>query len=1515
MDILGLILNAFNNVGSGISIISGIYQAINKYHKITAEDLFKKSFVREVKQNATTFADQTDLKTVDVDENLFDDVIASLKDEDEVQFAKLDENEKIAKITTLFRKCIIIPKHQLTTMDLDRRIRPIIERTIIDFYAQLPFNEGAFNQIVLEYIQINGKNQDDAQTMLTELSSKIDYVRTEVSQRLSEDIKAIKDDTEKIKDDTTEIKQTAEETLDLLSKFKSQHDLKILELDINWFKTQFEKQKASIGDKFDASLHTETQVDTYIHALLGDRSFIDQITEWIEKLEKYNLELKEAINDFLNSSVLYEIEWNEDEKLKVIEAAVLLQDSLLKIIFEFKQAREFLIEKRLAEFQAINWELIIKHLKESLCTYRKVENESGMSKISYTGNGSEEYEQQVLRHARNLVHYPDSLISNVLDEFHYSAEYQLELINQPNLHILGGAGIGKTHIACNICDDRLKNGFPALFVRGSQFTTEQPIETQLRTILDIPPSYSWHDFLQALSAAAQTYRTRIPLIIDGLNESTHNDTFSKVWELGLKGLVEEIKQIRNVVLITTCRISYKEAIWKDEDPPNGVDVKGFNNDEVTKEAIRKYFNAYKINADITLAPLAQFEHPLYLKIFCETKNRERMSEVQVYIGEQTLFEVFDEYLEQCNNSVCERRKLRHGTSILQPMIGKIAEYLWKHNRRYIPLKELINLTDNQSLETLNWLSSIAGAIEAEGLLVCRDYFLETDVMSFTYDLLGGYLIAEYLLEQADDDIQGFINSEEVVEALFSENYQTLHPLHEDISRCLAALIPSKTGEYLHHLTKNKIARCYSIHSLFEISPKYITDDCVNKISHIFKERPDSRKPLLKLAESTIGHPGHPFNSRFWSDQLSTLSMQERDLSWTEHVRKKYELFEKMVLRFEETCKDEPELSEIGKERLHLMAEYIMWILTSTVRPLRDIATRALYWYGRRFPNEFFKLVLKSFTINDPYVSERMLAATYGIAMAHHNSFKDCNFLEEELHVYGRDLYENMFKPNAQHATTHILARDYAKRTIDIALIHQPDLLTDEEKKHIEPPYTDGGIREWGECENKNEGESKKRPDPIQMDFDIYTLKSLIKYDNENPDEYRQIKANVYWRIYDLGFSLDCFGKIDRILVEENYRKYGRSGDGRKTDRYGKKYSWIAYFELAGFRQDNNLLPDRYEDARILDADIDPSFPEEQEEYNHIHDDYLGNRDETVERWISNTSHPDLTTYLEINQHFNEHGPWVLLHGYISQEDKQFNRYMFAWLQGLIVKSNEVEHIIEILKKQEDIDAHIVPSDYRTYAGEIPWCNTYPPNNWQKLSLKTGVDIVEKPKFILERNGKPLTDKEKCEFWESIKDLTVDENSDMIQEKLSELNIDCNIEIDKIEKPVYEEIEALVPVRENIWEESCSGANPYRSIALPSREIAENLGLYMQSNSFDLFERENGKQASISFRNGKIYGDIQHFTYLRKDLLERFLIEEDGALIWVIWGNRRYTSQNPNDPYENFQDVKTYSDLQNPSGDP
>src|SRR5207237_3810364 len=110
-----------------------------------------------------------------------------------------------------------------------------------------------------------------------------------------------------------------------------------------------------------------------------------------------------------------------------------------------------------------------------------------------------------------------------------------------------------------------------------------------------------------------------------------------------------------------------------------------------------------------------------------------------------------------------------------------------------------------------------------------------------------------------------------------------------------------------------------------------------------------------------------------------MSVAERDLRWTEWVRKHHD---EIVADLQSLESGGHSLE--GKRTLadHLRATWVMWILTSTVREIRDQATRTLYWLGRGDPAALFNLTLEGLAINDPYVYERLLAASYGVAMAH-----------------------------------------------------------------------------------------------------------------------------------------------------------------------------------------------------------------------------------------------------------------------------------------------------------------------------------------------------------------------------------------------------------------------------------------------------------------------------------------------------------------------------------------------------
>ncbi len=733
-------------------------------------------------------------------------------------------------------------------------------------------------------------------------------------------------------------------------------------------------------------------------------------------------------------------------------------------------------------------------------------------------------------------------------------------------------------------------------------------------------------------------------------------------------------------------------------------------------------------------------------------------------------------------------------------------------------------------------------------MVCLDLRDNGEVAYFTYDLLAGYLIARSLVEKEKDNIDQFLKSQDVTNELFADDLRLLHPLYEDIARSLAVVLPARDGRFLHEVREDTRAFAVSIRAIFEVPPRLVSNNCVEIVAKLFRDE-RNRKQLIDLAMSTMTQTHHPLNALFWSEQLRQLSMGERDASWTEYVRENEEQFQGIVIRFERLCLDGATPSNIARERRHLMAQQLMWVLTSTVRTLRDRATRALYWYGRCMNDRFFDLVLSSLDVNDPYVPERMLAATYGVVMARHIEFTDHTFSTVTLRRYGKELYDAMFRENSPHGTTHILMRDYARRVIELALVNHPDLLSTEQQQRIRSPFSEQEAREWGESKDKNDREYRDGNAPIHMDFGNYTIGRLVKdranYDFENT-EYKTVRGNIFWRIYDLGYSLERFGEVDKRIHQMNW---GRDENGGKIDRYGKKYSWIAFFELAGLRQDRKLLPD-YGEPRISDCDVDPSFPENVQQYQVPINDFLEINSTSTQEWIEKTTAPDTSSNHIIQKILGNDGPWVLLDGFILQENLEANRDCFLRPRCLLVQNSDLVEFVSLLKRNAQARIPDIPMDYYTYAGEIPWCDTFPNNGQDKMEL---------------------TVETKREFGPT---PTHTESGFLIkgQEIPSEVR----------------KMAVFVPVRYNCYESYHSVVNPARSVLVPAKEISVFSQLCSQPQTFDMYEK-NGRKASITVRWGREYHDSQ-LIFLRQDLLDGHLKTNGMSAVWAISGERRLWSK-------------------------
>lgn len=250
---------------------------------------------------------------------------------------------------------------------------------------------------------------------------------------------------------------------------------------------------------------------------------------------------------------------------------------------------------------------------------------------------------------------------NVMDDAVHALKRCLklfELLIQNELHISGDAGMGKTHISFSIYEDQIKNqNQPAIFIFAKDITTNLSLESQLKDNFDVPADWSFDDFLSALEVTAKVHKVRVPIIIDGLNESVYWQT---VWKNGLENLIIKLKNHPHIVLITTYRTSYEEKLFPQKyfTHQNHEDylklkeiVRGF--EELTPRAIDVYFQYYKIKLDNYSYAINYFQNPLHLKIFCETKKSNSDKEVTVSFQNEDLFEVFDEYIRNSNENITE----------------------------------------------------------------------------------------------------------------------------------------------------------------------------------------------------------------------------------------------------------------------------------------------------------------------------------------------------------------------------------------------------------------------------------------------------------------------------------------------------------------------------------------------------------------------------------------------------------------------------------------------------------------------------------------------------------------------------------------------------------------------------------------------------------------------------------------------------------------------------------------------
>lgn len=1113
------------------------------------------------------------------------------------------------------------------------------------------------------------------------------------------------------------------------------------------------------------------------------------------------------------------------------------------------------------------------------------------------------------RHLRSANHPAALHATNALDDM-YTAQELLdeaeEFLGVGLVGVLADAGSGKTQMAAQLTAPQEKR--PAgVFLQGRNLHRGQSLDDLAKSIsINGIPMPSIEMLMAAVDAAGKRACCRLPILIDGLNEAEN----PKDWKPELASLSEIMKKFPNVLVACTLRTGerkkedwhqYRESQTETRESfavmalPDGIktiESEGFGGD--VDEAIEKYFSHFKIDPGDSEIPAEFLQHPLTLRIFCEVTNPKKESEVKIDYFPTSLAPLFEKYVANAAERISQMTNLSHSYAAneVERAVYALGIELWKCGKREV---SEASFRDAASDASRSWNSSIVNLLAQEGILFKNPGFEPYEyVVTPTYDALGGYIVANALLTKyARDTSFAWLNNPEIV-ALFTGD--TSHELAFDILRSLVTLTPRRMqGKQIWRhvsepLKKNAIALAA------EIDAEYLGQETVSALLSLSHESSRFRSRLFARFQVARAVALHPLNAAFLDETLRAMSVSERDLIWTEWIRETRSERFNDLLAIEGRWKQQ---QDFRTDSDRLRAKWVMWILTSTDRELRDVATRALYWFGRRNPAALFEESLTALAINDPYVPERMLAASYGVAMARHVDLDDQTFVAETLPTYVRSIYDSMFAESAPFSTTHSLMREYGSRIIEMVSIHHPELFTSEEIQRSKAPF-EGGLRDWGESEASRE-RRYGADSPLGMDFENYTIGSLVpgrsNYDFQNA-EYSKVRSQILWRIEQLGWSSEKFKDIESSI--ENEHRWNRTGsDTKKIERYGKKYSWIAFYEMTGLLHDLGKIERSSERDWNWDLDIDPSFPEQSSEVHLIQADFLGDPDMEMKEWITNGALPDVNPYLQMAEIQKEAGPWVMLDGYIAQENETLGRNIFCFIRSFLVLSSEADSFFEHLSNQ-NLGGRWLPEKPTvgyTFSGEIPWSETFPENGACEFSFVTKEETIQvermESRFFLDGKQLDLSQMDMVRLRLLGSNTQKDGKQKFSEEELERIETrEILVEVDEVYQSIIP-YNALIPVRDFSWESSRSAANDVGHTTTLAKEIALDLKLIGQPQTFDLVTSA-GVKATCGVSNLRNdFSNGQSLFYLREELLRDFLKENELSLVWAVWGERRYSSNQVN----------------------
>jgi hypothetical protein len=742
-------------------------------------------------------------------------------------------------------------------------------------------------------------------------------------------------------------------------------------LSVNWLKAFHGQQADVAGEKYRPDLHVDLPISKDLAALGLSQSTMDE----------FEL-LKQQLQKAIKHSGSPEIPDLEIEQTwQAIAEAANVAASLLEASDPFSSALE-----RFEQLEsALSHLLPLVRSLESACFRRRDAGDEGDESHAGERDASERLNEII--HRCQALRRPATVLLEWLQESSTRAAVRRLYF------LIGPAGSGKTHLLLDSAESALSENRPAVVLHGSQFSGE--LWASICDQLGLPP-LGKDALLGAMdSAASGLSGQRFVIMIDALNETP----IEGYWERHLPVLRAVLAHWPNLALAVSCRDTYVELV----DPSRERDKfvvethPGFAGREI--EATHKYFSHYGLEAPRIPLLTPEFSVPLFLRLYCESLADAGGTDVAV--GHEGRIKIFERYLDTKVERVTRKAFTSAGSSLelhqnwrrtraaLDALLDRMAsaESEWiRLDDAEAAVATIIGGNRGQAL-------AIIGAFENEGVLSQEPSYLRREgdgiVIRVLFQAFSDFLLLRRRLDKSPDPLDdesftiwlrdsagwGILEAATVV---FPERYDIELPDFLGLDESHLSRHPDDSEEAWQR--RNRVQHVFQ--SLVKMLP-YRSADAVTERSvqflnvalqsdHVFVD-------LYDLLYTIAPQPNNRLNASGMYHHLARQTMPRRDASFGFAVYHSLSEDGSAVSRLARWAAEGP-YPDYPLEVIELSATALSWLLSSANRRMRDWVTKALVQLLHGHLAAMKSLLDRFWSVNDPYVVQRVMLVTYGCLM-------------------------------------------------------------------------------------------------------------------------------------------------------------------------------------------------------------------------------------------------------------------------------------------------------------------------------------------------------------------------------------------------------------------------------------------------------------------------------------------------------------------------------------------------------